>query len=51
LHRNAPPARSPRNGQSFSRFDDAGERTFLDENERNAEIERTRKAMERTCKQ
>mgnify|MGYP003758559719 CR=1 FL=1 len=39
------------NGQSFSRFDDAGERTFLDENERNAEIERTRKAMERTCKQ
>ena len=38
-------------GQSFSRFDDNGERALLDENERSAEIERTRKAVERTCKQ
>lgn len=36
-------------GQRIVRFNEAGERIFLDDNERAAEIERGRKAVERIC--
>ena len=37
-------------GQRIVRFNEAGERIFMDDDERAAEIERTRKAVERICK-
>lgn len=37
-------------GQRVVRFNEAGERIFMDDDERAAEIERTRKAVERICK-
>lgn len=36
-------------GQRIVRFNEAGERIFMDDSERAAEIERTRKAVDRIC--
>ena len=34
----------------MSRFDENGERVFLDDDERSAAIERTRRAVDKTCR-
>lgn len=37
-------------GQRMSRFDENGERVFLDDDERSAAIERTRRIVDKTCR-
>ena len=37
-------------GQRMSRFDENGERVFLDDDERSAALERTRRAVDKTCR-